>query len=97
MALTVYDIRGQLVESKVNGQQVPGRYSVRCDGTRLASGMYRCTLQAGADLQTQRLLLIRSLAGLPAAIVCDARRHREALRPGESAALGNCLKPDVSL
>lgn len=59
MALTVYDIRRQLVESMVNGQQVPGRYSVGFDGTRLASGMYPCRLQAGADLQTQRLLLIR--------------------------------------
>jgi hypothetical protein len=59
VSLAVYDVRGQVVAQLVDGQQASGRHSVKFDGSRLASGVYLCRVQAGASAQTQRLLLIK--------------------------------------
>ena len=57
--LRVYDALGREVATLVNEWKVPGSYSVRFDGSKLASGMYLYHLQAGNFVQTRRLLLVR--------------------------------------
>jgi photosystem II stability/assembly factor-like uncharacterized protein len=57
--ITVYDMIGKEVAVLVNERKLPGRYEVTFDGSRLASGVYFCRLQAGSFTQTRKLCLIR--------------------------------------
>ncbi len=57
--LSVYNAFGQLVGVLVNKPQRNGSYSVSFDGNGLSSGVYYCRLQAGAFVQTRKMLLIR--------------------------------------
>ncbi len=59
VTLVVYDVLGREVAVLVNEKKMPGSYSVRCDGSRLASGVYFYRLQAGEFVQSRRLLLLR--------------------------------------
>jgi hypothetical protein len=60
VTLTIYDILGREVAALVDEIQEPNRYSLWFDATRLASGVYFYRLQAGADYQkTKKMLLIR--------------------------------------
>ncbi|MCC6395776.1 MAG: T9SS type A sorting domain-containing protein, partial [Bacteroidetes bacterium] len=55
--LTVFDLLGREVAVLVDEKKDPGVYDVTFDGTDLSSGMYFYRLQAGAFVQTRRLLL----------------------------------------
>jgi len=62
--LAIYNLLGQRVATLVLGEQEAGSHEVRWEGrdeTRreLASGVYLCRLQAGAQVETRRLLLLR--------------------------------------
>jgi hypothetical protein len=57
--LTVYDILGKQVTTLVNQHQNPGKYGVRFDASRLASGVYLYRLEAGNFVQTKKLELIK--------------------------------------
>jgi hypothetical protein len=62
--LNVYNIAGQRVETLVREWQAAGRHQVVWDGTdekgrALSSGIYFYRLQAGAFLQTRRLVLLK--------------------------------------
>jgi hypothetical protein len=46
VTLKVYDILGREVAELVNGPQNAGSYSNRCDGSKLASGIYIYKLTA---------------------------------------------------
>ncbi len=59
VSLTVYDLLGREVETLVNQRQSPGKYGVRFDGSRLASGVYIYRLQAGSFSQTKKLMLVK--------------------------------------
>jgi predicted acyl esterase len=59
VTLAVYDLLGQEIASLVNHVQSAGRYSVRFDGSHLASGTYLCRLQAGGSLAVRRMLIIK--------------------------------------
>ena len=59
MILKVYDIRGREVLTLADGRQVPGAYSVRVDGTGLATGTYIYRLQAGARSMSRKFILLR--------------------------------------
>ncbi len=59
VSLKVYDMLGREVTSLVNEEQSAGTYSVRFDGTSLASGMYLYTLRTGANIETRRMMLIK--------------------------------------
>lgn len=48
VSLRVYDILGRVVETLVNGVQGPGRYSVKFDGSRFASGIFFVRLMTSA-------------------------------------------------
>jgi predicted acyl esterase len=57
--LRVYDLLGREVSALVNERQVAGRYTVRFDATRLASGTYLYRLQVGAYAVTRRMLVLK--------------------------------------
>jgi hypothetical protein len=57
--LVVYDMLGREVAVLVNEPKIPGEYTVRFDGTRLASGVYYYRLTAGSHVETEKMLLIR--------------------------------------
>lgn len=61
--LVIYDLSGKEVNTLVNGNQEAGYYSVKFDGTSLASGIYfyRIIFQNGGNLyiKTLKLVLIK--------------------------------------
>lgn len=57
--LAVYNTLGQRVAILVQGQQEAGSYEEKFDGSALASGVYFYRLQAGAYVNTKKLLLLR--------------------------------------
>ncbi|HTR99651.1 MAG TPA: LamG-like jellyroll fold domain-containing protein, partial [Bacteroidota bacterium] len=59
VSLIVYNVLGQAVALLVDGEQESGYHEVRFDGSKLASGVYLCRLQAGSDVQTRKLLLLK--------------------------------------
>ncbi|MFQ5512336.1 MAG: FlgD immunoglobulin-like domain containing protein [Candidatus Krumholzibacteriia bacterium] len=64
MALSIYDVRGQLVRQVAQGVRPAGQGFVNWDGIdrrgrRVASGVYFYRLKAGPFFQTKKMLLIR--------------------------------------
>jgi ketosteroid isomerase-like protein len=62
--LKVYDLRGALVKTLVDGSGHPGNYSVLWDGRDqtgniVSSGMYLYRLQAGSFTESRKMLLLR--------------------------------------
>ena len=62
--LDVYDLRGRLVRNLWTGSRSPGSYTEAWDGTDRAgspvpSGVYLCRLQAGPDVVTRKVSIIR--------------------------------------
>jgi hypothetical protein len=54
----VYDILGREVSVLVNEKREAGVHEVRFEGSNLASGVYFYRLQAGAFVETKKLLLL---------------------------------------
>ena len=59
VTLRVYDVLGREVGTLVNQVQPAGQYSVRFDGSRLASGMYFYRMTCGGNLATMKMVLQR--------------------------------------
>jgi len=59
VSLVVYNIAGQEVETLVNEQRPAGTFNVSFDGSRLSSGMYFYTLNAGAVTETRKMVLVK--------------------------------------
>ena len=59
VTLKVYDMLGREIATLVNNKESAGSYSVKFDGSRLASGVYFYRLQAGSFSQTKKLLLMK--------------------------------------
>jgi len=59
VTLKVYDILGNEVATLVNQSQHAGKYQVRFDGSRLASGTYIYTIRTNNYTQTKKMLLIK--------------------------------------
>jgi photosystem II stability/assembly factor-like uncharacterized protein len=59
ISLKVYDVLGKEVATLVNEVQKPGTYTVRWDASDLASGIYYLRLNAGAFVQTRKLVLTK--------------------------------------
>jgi len=57
--LTVYNLLGQEVATLVNGEQEPGRYSVKFDASGLPSGIYFYRLEAGNFIEQKKMILIK--------------------------------------
>jgi hypothetical protein len=61
--LDIFDIRGKLVRTLVDGMKSPGRHRAQWDGRdsqqrRIASGVYLCRFAAGDFESTRKLLLL---------------------------------------
>ena len=57
--LHIYDIRGRLVKTLVNGLMLPGTYAVQWQADGFASGMYFARLRYGKEMKTQKILLLK--------------------------------------
>jgi hypothetical protein len=57
--LSVFSLAGERVAVLAEGNQEAGEHQVAFDGSRLASGLYLLRLEAGAQLATGRMLLIK--------------------------------------
>ncbi len=59
VTLKIYDVLGREVATLVDEKKSPGTYEVRFDGSRFASGMYFYRLQAGTQIESKKLILIK--------------------------------------
>jgi len=57
--LKIYDMLGREVAVLVNEEKPAGNYSIKFNGSNLASGVYFYRLQAGVFVETKKLLLLR--------------------------------------
>jgi hypothetical protein len=58
-SLSVYTLAGERVAVLLDGAQEAGEHQLVFDGSRLASGLYLLRLEAGAQVATGRMLLIK--------------------------------------
>ncbi|MFA6980345.1 MAG: T9SS type A sorting domain-containing protein [Ignavibacteriaceae bacterium] len=59
VTLKVFDVLGREITTLVNEEQKAGSYSVQFNAAKLASGMYFYKLQAGNNIETKRMLLMK--------------------------------------
>jgi hypothetical protein len=59
VSLRIYDMLGRQVSTLVNKQQRPGTYKVDFDASRLSTGVYFYTLNAGTFTSTKKMLLLK--------------------------------------
>ncbi|MBN1479368.1 T9SS type A sorting domain-containing protein [candidate division KSB1 bacterium] len=57
--VTIYSLSGQKVNTLVNEVQNSGVYSIPFDGSQLSSGVYLYQLQAGSQVFTRKMTLLR--------------------------------------
>ena len=59
--LSIYDIRGRLVDQLVNEYQTASYsgYNVTWNASNMASGTYFVRLHAGKTIETQKIMLIK--------------------------------------
>jgi len=57
--LEVYDMAGRQVATLVSGQVAAGRHTVNFDASNLSSGVYLYRLQAGGNVQTRKLTILK--------------------------------------
>ena len=59
VSLKIYDLLGREVANLVNGDMEAGYYLIDFNGSHLASGVYFYRLEAGAFVETKRMVLIK--------------------------------------
>jgi hypothetical protein len=59
VTIKVYDLLGRELTTLVSEEKNAGEYSVKFNGSKLASGVYLYRMQAGNFIQTKKLVLIR--------------------------------------
>ena len=59
VAITIYNMNGQVVDKLVNQQKEPGFYSVSWDARNVSTGVYFYQIQAGEFSQVKKCLLIK--------------------------------------
>jgi hypothetical protein len=59
VSLKVYDMLGRLVEVYMDGFLSAGYYNAEIDGTKLTSGVYFYSLNAGNFKETMKMLLVK--------------------------------------
>ncbi|MGH7597993.1 MAG: Ig-like domain-containing protein, partial [bacterium] len=55
--LAVYTLRGELVQTLVDGELAAGAHQIRFDGRNLASGIYFYRMETGSYIMTRKMLL----------------------------------------
>lgn len=59
VSMKVYDILGNEIENLVNEYMNPGSYSVELNASKYPSGIYFCTLNAGAFRKTIKMMIVK--------------------------------------
>ena len=59
VALKIYDVLGNEIETLVNEEKPAGSYSVNFNASSLASGIYFYRIKAGSFVQTKKMLLLK--------------------------------------
>jgi stage II sporulation SpoD-like protein/type IX secretion system substrate protein len=59
ISIIIYDITGRLIETMVNQNLAPGKYSVDWNANNLPSGVYFYTIHAGNFNATRKLVLLK--------------------------------------
>lgn len=59
VTLTLFNVSGEEVETLVNDELDAGKYNVRWDASRIASGVYFYRLQSRGFVHTRKLILVR--------------------------------------
>ena len=57
--LNIYDLRGRLVETLINGTNLPGNYTVHWDASNSSSGIYFVRLISGKQIKTQKIIYLK--------------------------------------
>jgi|GEM_PF-6171322 len=57
--LSVFDVRGRVMQVLADGEQAAGRHEVRFDGSGLPSGVYFCRLEGRQGAKTIKMVLAR--------------------------------------
>ncbi|MCD4701012.1 MAG: T9SS type A sorting domain-containing protein [Candidatus Aegiribacteria sp.] len=58
VSIRIFDIRGRLIGELIQGEQIPGTYSVNWSPSDVDSGMYFYRINAGSSTETGRCLII---------------------------------------
>ena len=59
VSLKIYDILGNEIAALVNEQKEAGSYKVQYDASKLSSGVYIYSIQAGEFLETRKMILMK--------------------------------------
>jgi hypothetical protein len=59
VTLKITDILGREMATLVNEQKAPGFYNIEWNALRAPSGMYLCRLEAGGNVATRKMLLLK--------------------------------------
>jgi hypothetical protein len=59
VSINIYDIQGRLLETLYEGHMNAGQYNMLWDANGISSGVYLLRMQAGNDIRTQKLLLLK--------------------------------------
>lgn len=59
VTLKVYDVLGKEVQTLLNGEMASGKYEVKFDASKLTSGVYFYTIQAGSFSQSKKMMLVK--------------------------------------
>ncbi len=57
VTLKIYNVLGSEVATLVNGNQMPGSYTIQFDGRNLSSGLYFYSITAGKFSETRKMIL----------------------------------------
>ena len=59
VTLKVFDLLGKEVATLINEEKPMGNYEIKFDGSKLTSGIYFYQLQAGAFVETKKMILLK--------------------------------------
>ncbi|RPH95947.1 T9SS C-terminal target domain-containing protein [candidate division KSB1 bacterium] len=59
VSLRVYNVLGREVAELMNEMRTAGEHRVRFDGSGLSSGVYFCRMEAGTEMRTQKIVLLK--------------------------------------
>ena len=59
VSVQIYNVVGQVVATLVNGQMNAGYHRLTWDASNIASGIYFVKVEAGSNVATQKLMLMK--------------------------------------
>ena len=59
LSLVIYDMKGRVVDTLVNGNLAPGVYSINWNARDESSGIYFVQMISGEFMKTQKLMLLK--------------------------------------